>query len=205
MTSRRNLGHRRDATVTPGAPSRRNLGPRRDVTVTPHGTTVAHPGTTTAQPRASPAAPPDATVTPHGTTVAHPGTTAGSPPRHSRGTAEAPPGHHRSHFRPHCCVAGATAARALAPRGWPALSSLAWRRLAADALASFGLLPRGPVRPAASWLPSTGLGGSSPRTPSRSSWGALSSSHFRPHRSGAGASAARALAPRGWPAPSSLA
>jgi len=57
-----------------------------------------------------------------------------------------------SHLRPLRCEAEASAAGTLAPRGWRAPPSLAWRLLAADAFASFMLLPRGPARPAASWL-----------------------------------------------------
>ena len=65
-------------------------------------------------------------------------------------------------------------------------------------------LPRGPSRPAAGGLLRAWLSGFSPRTPSRPSWRALSSSHLRPLRCEAEASAAGAITPRGWRAHSSL-
>ena len=94
---------------------------------------------------------------------------------------------------------------ALAPCGWRAPSSLAWRLLAADAFESSMLLPRGPACPTASWLLWAWFGVSSPWTSSRPLREPLSSSHFRPLRCEAEASAAGALAPRGWLAPSSMA
>ena len=54
--------------------------------------------------------------------------------------------------------------------GWPrAPERISWRLPTTDALASFGLLPRGPARPAASWLLRAWLGGSLPRTHSSAS------------------------------------
>ena len=67
------------------------------------------------------------------------------------------------------------------------------------------LPPRGPSRPAAGGLLRAWLSGLSPRTPSRPSWRALSSSHLWPLSCEAEASAAGAITPRGWRAPSSLA
>jgi hypothetical protein len=72
-------------------------------------------------------------------------------------------------------------------------------------VARLKLLPRGLSRPAAGGLLRAWLSGFSPRTPSRPSWRALSSSHLRPLRCEAEASAAGTLAPRSWRAPPSLA
>ena len=103
---------------------------------------------------------------------------------------------------------------ALAPCGWRAPSSLAWRLLAVDGFASFmesslsltfglfvarpKLLPRGAARPTTGWLLQAWLVGSSPWTPPRPSSRAPSCSRFRPLRCEAEVSAAGTLAPRGY-------